>query len=128
MNKFINYYGQELHEGDYLYNAGGYGVVKIEKIQYPDIASQNKDGFRIWFWSGYIDEYDNGTYGKHIRGVKGNDNKHLYKVEPNDEIYRMFSLWPTGEEHKNYKEFIALKSKYGKIYDEIICKALTDNK
>ena len=125
MNKFINYYGQELHDGDYMYNFGGYGIVQIDKIVSPDKAQGNKEGtFRIWFWCGRIDEFDNGTYEKHIRGVKGNDNSHLYKVQPNDEIDRMFSLWPTGEEHKNYKEFNELQEKYQKIYDEKLVNAV----
>ena len=127
MNKFINYYGQEVHEGDYLYNLGGYGIVQIDKIVSPDKAQGNKEGtYRIWFWCGMIDKYHNGIYSKHIRGTKGNDNNHLYKIEPNDEIYRMFSLLPTDKEHKNYKEFNELQEKYQKIYYEKIINALNE--
>lgn len=120
MDTFINYYGQELHVGDYLYNFGGYGIVKIENIQSPDIAQGNADGsFRIWFWCGYMDKHPDGTLHKHIRGVKGNDNNHLYKIEPNEEIERMFSINPTDANDENIK-FNKIRNKYCGIYEKKI--------
>ena len=124
MEKYINLYGQELHVGDYIFDMSGYGLSKIETIVSPDKAQSYADGsFRIWFWCGTMDG-EGSNAKKHIRGTKGNDNHLIYKVEPNEEIEKLFSLKPTDEDLENrthlYEEFFKIKNKYWDIYERKI--------
>jgi len=120
MTGLINYYGQEIHIGDYLWTFHGYSIVKVVNIL------EQKDGKKkIVFWTGWMIELSDGKPFEKMKCMEfREDDKVIYKIEPNEEIEHMFSIKPTDHCSEAGEEFERIRDKYFEMYYNIIKEKL----